>query len=104
MKTIFLLALVICFNATTFAQQKQKVQVVKDKGGDKVNVLIGGKPFTTFFYPDTLEKPVLNPIRAANGTVVTRGYPLNPQPGDPTDHPHHIGLWFNFENVNGLDF
>jgi hypothetical protein len=24
--------------------------------------------------------------------------------GDPTDHPHHVGLWFNFENVNGLDF
>jgi hypothetical protein len=104
MKTIFLCALVICFNATTFGQQKQKVQVVKYKSGDKVNVLIGGKPFTTFFYPDTLEKPVLYPIRAANGTVVTRGYPLNPQPGDPTDHPHHIGLWFNFENVNGLDF
>ena len=104
MKTIFLCALVICFNAPTFGQHKQKVQVVKDKGGDKVNVLIGGKPFTTFFYPDTLEKPVLYPIRAANGTVVTRGYPLNPQPGDPTDHPHHIGLWFNFENVNGLDF
>ncbi len=20
------------------------------------------------------------------------------------DHPHHIGLWFNYENVNGLDF
>ncbi len=104
MKTIFLCALVICFNAPTFGQHKEKVQVVKDKGGDKVNVLIGGKPFTTFFYPDTLEKPVLYPIRAANGTVVTRGYPLNPQPGDPTDHPHHIGLWFNFENVNGLDF
>jgi len=36
--------------------------------------------------------------------VVTRGFPLNPKPGDPTDHPHHIGLWFNFENLNGLDF
>jgi hypothetical protein len=29
---------------------------------------------------------------------------LAPRPGDPTDHPHHIGLWFNFENLNGLDF
>jgi len=60
--------------------------------------------FTAFLYPDTLEKPVLYPIAAANGTIVTRGFPLNPLPGEPTDHPHHIGLWFNYENVNGLDF
>jgi hypothetical protein len=36
--------------------------------------------------------------------VVTRGFPLQTRPGDPTDHPHHIGLWFTYENVNGLDF
>jgi hypothetical protein len=29
---------------------------------------------------------------------------LAPKAGDPTDHPHHIGLWLNYENVNGLDF
>jgi len=47
---------------------------------------------------------VLYPVIAADGAVVTRGYPLKPLAGDPTDHPHHIGIWFNFENVNGLDF
>jgi hypothetical protein len=52
-----------------------------------------GKPFTSFNYPDSIEKPVLYPIHAANGTVVTRGFPLDTRPGDPTDHPHHIGLW-----------
>jgi hypothetical protein len=70
----------------------------------KVDVWIGGKLFTTFMYPDSLEKPVLYPLTTAQGTMVTRGFPLNPKPGDPTDHPHHIGLWFNFENLNGLDF
>ncbi|WP_204376033.1 PmoA family protein [Hymenobacter coccineus] len=69
-----------------------------------MDVFVGNKLFTSFLYPDSLEKPVLYPLRAANGTVVTRGFPLNPQPGDPTDHPHHLGTWFNFENVNGLDF
>jgi hypothetical protein len=29
---------------------------------------------------------------------------LNPRPGERIDHPHHVGLWFNYENVNGLDF
>lgn len=95
-----ILIMASCLTATSFAQ----VKVVKDPKENKVNVSINGKPFTALFYPDTLEKPVLFPIRAANGTIVTRGYPLEPRPDDPTDHPHHIGLWFNFENVNGLDF
>jgi len=82
----------------------QKVRIVKDPNAKKIDVFVGEKLFTTFLYPDTLEKPVLYPIAAANGTIVTRGYPLNPRPGDPTDHPHHIGLWLNYENVNGLDF
>jgi hypothetical protein len=82
----------------------QDVKFVKAKDGKKIDVLIGGRPFTSFIYPDSLEKPVLYPLRAANGTIVTRGYPVDPRPGEPTDHPHHLGLWFNFENVNGLDF
>lgn len=84
--------------------QDQPVKLVRDKSIHRIDISVGNKPFTSFFFPDTLEKPVLYPIYAANGTAVTRGYPLNPQPGDPTDHPHHIGTWLNFENVNGLDF
>ena len=70
----------------------------------KVDILIDEKLFTSFLYTDTLEKPVLYPLTASNGTIVTRGFPLSPRPGEPTDHPHHIGLWFTYENVNGLDF
>lgn len=89
---------------SSFAQKKETVKVVKASTQNKVNVFIGEKLFTSFLYPDSLEKPVLFPIYAANGASVTRGFPLNPQPGDPNDHPHHIGMWFNFENVNGIDF
>lgn len=89
---------------TTAMAQQQAVSLVKSAKDKKIDVMIGGKLFTTFRYPDTLEKPVLYPLTTANGIVVTRGFPLNPRPGDPTDHPHHIGLWFNFENLNGLDF
>jgi hypothetical protein len=90
--------------SVTFAQKNEKVKVVKSAKENKINIFIGNKLFTTFMYPDSLEKPVLYPVHAANGTVVTRGFPLNTQPNDPTDHPHHLGIWFNFENVNGLDF
>ncbi|GAB3844135.1 PmoA family protein [Hymenobacter terrigena] len=98
-----LLALACCASDAT-AQKAEPVRVTKDATARKIDVFVGSQLFTSFLYPDSLEKPVLYPLRAANGTVVTRGFPLNPQPGDPTDHPHHIGLWFNFENVNGLDF
>jgi len=95
----------ICALSTTiYAQKNEPVKLVRSAKGNKIDVLIGGKPFTSFLYPDTLEKPVLYPLRAANGTVVTRGFPLDRKPGDPIDHPHHIGLWFNYENLNGLDF
>jgi hypothetical protein len=103
-KAALFLPLIAMIPLNAIAQKAKMVKVVKIAGHNQINILIGGKPFTTFLYPDTLEKPVLYPVHAANGAVVTRGFPLDPKPGDPTDHPHHIGIWFNFENMNGLDF
>jgi hypothetical protein len=86
-----------------FAQQLP-VGVDVDAANHRVVVTAGGLPFTTFIYPDSLEKPVLYPIYAPDGQFVTRGFPVAPRPGEPVDHPHHLGLWFNYEKVNGLDF
>ncbi len=36
------------------------------------------------------------PIIDADGVTITRGWPLEPRPGERTDHPHHDGLWFNY--------
>ena len=96
----------IVFYTGSFSQVSQvsQVEFTKEKQSPVVHVTIGGKPFTDFFFPDTIAKPVLYPIKAPNGINVTRGYPVRPVPGDPTDHPHHLGLWMNYENVNGLDF
>jgi hypothetical protein len=41
---------------------------------------------------------------APNGSVITRGFPLQPRKGERIDHPHQVGLWFNYGNINGLDF
>jgi len=89
--------------ATLHAQQ-QTIQVVSDPAHRTVTITADGKPFTTFIYPDTLEKPTLYPIYASDEQLITRGFPVSPRPGEPVDHPHHVGLWFNYENVNGLDF
>ena len=96
--------LLLATGPAAWAQANAPVRVIKDPTKQRVDVFIGPDLFTRFWYPDTLEKPVLYPLHTASGATVTRGFPVNPQPGDPTDHPHHVGLWLNFENVNGLDF
>src|SRR3954468_335161 len=82
----------------------RQVTVVEHKAERRVDVLAEGKPFTSYIYPQSLEKPVLYPIRSASGALVTRGFPLDPRPGEAADHPHHIGHWFNYGDVNGYDF
>ena len=86
------------------AQRSLEVKLEKIKNERRVDICVGNSLFTSFLYPDSLEKPVLFPIKDAAGTFVTRGFPLNPRPGESTDHPHHLGCWFTYENVNGLDF
>ncbi|HTR41354.1 MAG TPA: PmoA family protein [Pseudomonadales bacterium] len=82
----------------------QEVTVVPNEASNRVDVFVDGQPFTSYIWPDTLKKPVLFPLRTAEGTVITRGWPMEPRPGERTDHPHHVGFWFNYENVNGVDF
>jgi len=81
-----------------------RILVIAKEQERRVDISIDGKPFTSYIWPATLKKPVLYPLRTARGTIITRGFPLEQRPGERIDHPHHSGLWFNYENVNGLDF
>jgi hypothetical protein len=90
--------------ALTSPVDEQAVTLTNRASERRVDVLIGGQPFTSYIYPASLEKPVLYPIRTAGGTLVTRGFPLAPRPGERADHPHHVGHWFNYGDVNGYDF
>jgi hypothetical protein len=100
MKNIVILAFLI----SSMVASGQHVKLVKDETGGKIQVLIDGKLFTSYCYPSNLEKPFLYPVNAPNGAIVTRGFPLEPRKGERIDHPHQVGLWFNYGNVNGLDF
>ncbi len=81
-----------------------RIRILPNEAERRVDIIIDGQPFTSYIWPTTLAKPVLYPLRTATGVVVTRGYPLDPRPGERTDHPHHAGLWFNYGSVNGIDF
>lgn len=103
--------LVLCFLTgllTGCNSQKEMpmpmVELTKDESRQQVDVRIDGQLFTSYRYSAELEKPVLWPVLAANGREVTRGYPINPRGGERVDHPHHLGVWLNYGDVNGLDF
>jgi hypothetical protein len=83
------------------------ITLVNNETEKKIDVLIDKNLFTSYLYSDdisVLKKTTLYPIIAANGETITRGYPLATRPNERTDHPHHIGAWLNFGDVNGLDF
>ena len=99
-----LTASVLLLSPELLLSAEERIQIVANDAARRVDVLIDGQPFTSYIYPVTLKKPVLYPLRTARGTIVTRGFPLEPRQGERVDHPHHAGLWFQHGDVNGLDF
>lgn len=94
------------FSSISLFAQKEKVSFVDKANEHKIDVLVGGKFLTSYFYPgeSVLKKAVLFPIVSSQGTNITRGYPIAPRAGERVDHPHHVGMWLNYEDVNGFDY
>lgn len=80
------------------------IDLKENKAEKKVDVLIDGKLFTSYIYPENVKKPVLWPVMSPAGNMLTRSYPMVNKEGDRSDHPHHVGVWLNYGDVNGLDF
>lgn len=79
-------------------------QVKLFQSPNSVFVEIDGKPFTALYYGGDLPKPYLHPLKAASGTVVTRGFPMEKIAGETTDHLHHRGAWIGYGVINGVNF
>jgi hypothetical protein len=101
----FVLLLSIIASALSQSEETQhKIDLKIEEAAKKVDVLIDGELFTSYIWSENIKKPVLWPIMSAGGNMLTRSYPLIKKPGDRTDHPHHVGVWLNYGDVNGLDF
>jgi hypothetical protein len=77
--------------------------------GNSVDVSIGSRPFTTYYFDPAQAKPYLQPLRSATGTIVTRGFPIaNDVPEqhqkDRSLEPHQRDLYFAHGDLNGLNF
>ncbi|OYX15957.1 MAG: hypothetical protein B7Z16_12405, partial [Algoriphagus sp. 32-45-6] len=97
-----LLSLFSEMNAQTTSNDQ--VRLIRMDAEQKVEVRVNGELFTAYYFPTSIAKPVLYPIKSVAGHDLTRGFPLDPRPGERIDHPHHVGHWFNYGDVNGLDF
>jgi hypothetical protein len=91
-----------------FVEDNEKIEVVID-GNEFTEYLFGGRSYTLAEGSNKsthgfLAKPVFLPVRSPSGIVVTRGYPLLAVSGEKPDHPHHVGLFFTYDKINGNDF
>src|SRR5688572_3790727 len=102
MQKLILVFILLC-SIKAMTQQKG-LSIVEDKDKKQVNVLYNGKLLTAYCYYDSSRKPMLFPVNTVDGITVTRSYPFKMVAGERIDHPHHTGLWLNYESVNGLDF
>jgi hypothetical protein len=93
-----------CNSKSGGEEQTAKITFSENNAAKKIDVLVDGQLFTTFQWPENVTKPVFYPILTSEGTEITRGFPLNPKAGERADHPHQIGMWLTYGNVNGLDF
>jgi hypothetical protein len=91
-------------NMLANGQGSKGFSFIERKDKKQIDVLFNGKLMTAYCYYDSSRKPVLFPVNTVDGITVTRSYPFKMVSGERTDHPHHTGVWLNYESVNGLDF
>lgn len=108
MKLLLLFGLLMCMACSQASKSqersKPKIAFSKQEADNKVDVLVNGELFTSYRWLDSLHKPILYPIITAEGTTITRGFPIDSRPGERHDHWHHVGNWFTYGDVNGYDF
>ena len=101
---LFSVLILLSVSAITIAQQPTGFLLVEKKDNKQVDILYNNKLLTAYCNLDSSKKPVLFPVNTIDGITVTRSYPYKLIAGERTDHPHHTGIWLNYESVNGLDF
>jgi hypothetical protein len=104
MKELFGFGLLLLACLSGHTQNSKGFELIERPDKKQVDVLFNQKLMTAYCYYDSIRKPILFPVNTVDGITVTRGYPIHPLPGERTDHPHHTGVWLNYESVNGLDF
>lgn len=86
-----------------WTQQTVAAEVKLTRAEDRVRVEIAGRLFTEYVFKGAY-RPYCYPVLAADGTGLTRDFPMKQNTGEDENHPHHRSLWFAHSDVNGVDF
>ncbi|MFI5381810.1 MAG: PmoA family protein [Tepidisphaerales bacterium] len=71
-----------------------------------LSISAGSREITRYHFGGAFEKykkPYFYPLMVG-GTNICRGFPMDPQPGETNDHPHHTGVWFAHGEVDNVDY
>ena len=104
MKAKSVISIILTFILSVSCSTKSNITFIDQEAEKRVDVMVDGKLFTSYYWPDNVMKPILFPINTSAGTTITRGYPIKNRPFETTDHPHHNGSWLNYGDVNGYNF
>ena len=73
-----------------------------DQSSTGVVIKYDGQPFATYVIGDA-NKSYLFPVYGPTGKAMTRAYPMQKVEGEQYDHPHHRGICFGHQDINGFD-
>jgi hypothetical protein len=104
---LFLLVIAVVLATSSAYAADASVQLQRE--ANQINVIIGGKPFTTYYFNPAVAKPYFMPLRSAQGTIITRGFPIGNTVPPEHEHdrnlePHQRPMYFGHGNVDGIDF
>ncbi len=81
---------------------REGVRLIPD--GDDVEISVLGQRLGRYYTDvEKYMRPFIHPIMGPFGHSVTRGYPVEPRPGEAEDHPHHKSIWVAHGDTNGTD-
>jgi len=79
-------------------EMPSQVHMEHDEEKKRIDIVIGGKLFTSYVYEDGLAKPYLGPMYTRDGQTYTR------LDFETKEHPHHRSLFLAIGDINGIDF
>lgn len=85
----------------------QEVSFTRHPAG--VDIAVGGRPFTFYYYRSPAAKAYLMPLRTASGAVISRDFPhgndiQGADAGRDDFEPHQRPLYFGHGDISGVDF
>ncbi len=97
-RSVFVMLSCLLFGTGQTSGLAADVSIIRQD--DQLQIRIGDADFATYHFADSFPKPFFLPVKAADGTILTRA--LN-DPED-NDHKHHKGVWVAVDEVNEVQY